>query len=101
MLLQILEEREYHFKKEIVDLKTQLQEARRSKEEIDNELKYQIKNCEKLKAEVVSIREEFEKSRSNSDKANEEQLKSPKKNRVVTRMEQGDKQCVKKRCKKY
>lgn len=57
-LLQILEEREYSFNKEIEDIKTQLEEAKRTEEEIGTHLKEHISICEKLNTEVILAKED-------------------------------------------
>jgi hypothetical protein len=49
-------------KKTIIILKTQLEEAKRIEEVVRSQLKEKEENCEKLEAEIVSLRKELEKT---------------------------------------
>ena len=73
-LLHILEEREYAFKKEKSDLKNQLEMARKTEEEIGNQLKEHINNCRKLVAELQERRSKVatdEKTKVENSSSNE------------------------------
>jgi hypothetical protein len=63
--LQKYEEEEHDIeetKKKIIILKIQLEEAKRIEEVARSQLKENEENCEKLKAEIVSLRKELEKT---------------------------------------
>lgn len=66
-MLQILEERENVFKEEISHLKTQLEEARRTQEEANNQMKGIKEKCEALNAEANFARDELKRSGSSAE----------------------------------
>jgi capsule polysaccharide export protein KpsE/RkpR len=49
-------------KKIVIILKTQLEEEKRIEEVVRSQLKEKEENCEKLEAEIVSLRKELEKT---------------------------------------
>lgn len=71
-LLQILEEREYAFKKETYNMRRENMHARKNEDEIENQLKNQICHCKKLKTEI----EERRSSLKGANEATVEKLKA-------------------------
>ena len=61
-LVQICDEKEYEDKKEIVSLKTQLEEARKVEDTLLQQMREKNLECEKLEEEVMSLRKKLEKS---------------------------------------
>ena len=62
-MVQICDEREYEDKKEIVGLKTHLEEARKIEDTLLQQMKEKNMECERLEEEVASLRKKLEKSR--------------------------------------
>ena len=61
-LVQICDEREYEDKKEIIGLKTQLEEAKKVEDTLLQQMREKIQECERLEEEVMSLRKNLEKS---------------------------------------
>ena len=63
-LVQICDEKACEDKKEIVGLKTQLEEARKVEDKLLQQMKEKCLECEKLEEEVVRLRKKLEKAQS-------------------------------------
>ena len=61
-MVQICDEREYEDKKEIIGLKTHLEEARKIKDTLLQQMREKNLECEKLEEEVVNLRKKLEKA---------------------------------------
>ena len=61
-LVQICDEKEYEDKKEIIGLKTQLEEAKKVEDTLLQQMREKSLECEKLEEEVVSLRKKLEKA---------------------------------------
>ena len=61
-MVQICDEREYEDKKEIIGLKTQLEEAKKVEDTLLQQMREKSQECERLEEEVVSLRKNLEKS---------------------------------------
>ena len=61
-LVQICDENEYEDKKEIIGLKTQLEEAKKVEDTLLEQMREKSLECEKLEEEVVCLRKKLEKS---------------------------------------
>jgi hypothetical protein len=62
--LQVCKEKDNEVSEEIVILKIQLQEAKRREEILINQIKEKENICDKLEAEIVALRKDLEKSRT-------------------------------------
>ena len=61
-VVQICDEREYEDKKEIVGLKTHLEEARKIEDTLLQQMRKKSQECERLEEEVMSLRKNLEKA---------------------------------------
>ena len=61
-LAQICDEKEFEYKKEIVGLKTQLEEAKKLKDTLLQQMREKSLKCEKLEQEIVCLRKKVEKA---------------------------------------
>ena len=61
-VVQICDEREYEDKKEIVGLKTHLEEARKIEDTLLQQMREKNLECKKLEEEVVNLRKKLEKA---------------------------------------
>ena len=61
-LVQICDEKEYEDKKEIIGLKTQLEEAKKLEDTLLEQMREKSLECEKLEEEVVGLRKKLEKA---------------------------------------
>ena len=59
--MQICDEKDYEDKKEIIALKTQLEEEKKIEDTLLQKMREKILECEKLEEEVVSLRKNLEK----------------------------------------
>ena len=64
-LVKICDEKEYEDKKEIFGLKTQLEEAKKVEDTLLQQMREKSQECERLEEEVVSLRNNLEKSQEN------------------------------------
>ena len=62
ILVQICDEKEYEDRKEIIGLKTQLEEEKKLEDTLLQQMREKSQECERLEEEVVSLRKNLEKS---------------------------------------
>lgn len=75
-LLQICDEKEHEYKEEIVSMRTQLEEARRVEDVINNLLKEREKQREILEAKIVSARSELDEKNKQYERLEEKSSSS-------------------------
>ena len=62
-MVKICDEKEYEDKKEIIGLKTQLEEAKKVEYTLLQQMREKSQECERLEEEVVSLRKNLEKTK--------------------------------------